>query len=375
MPKTLRLGIFIVAALLLFGAGIFWIGSREFRFTSTYRLSADFNNVAGLADGATVRVGGIHQGTVRRIVLPQRPDQKVRVEMDLKASTRNVVKKDSKAAIRTEGLVGDQFVEITFGTPGAASVNSGDTIEAEPPLQISDMIKKTNAILDSAQGAMERIDHTAGNLEAVSSKVNGGKGTVGALINDRKIYENVSEATANLQEDTEALKHNFLLRGFFKKRGYQDSADLKRNAIAKLPDAAPRNRFTYGAAKLFDKPDTAKIKNGKALDEVGRYLEQNPYSLAIVRSAADLKGDSEEQLELTQARAAVVRDYLVRHFKLDDTRIRTLGAGKSAEAPDGGEVEVAVYAPGQSGADTRGASTAPNRKAKQAVVADRTARK
>src|SRR5882672_5483255 len=151
MSKAVRLGIFVVGTLFIFGAGIFWIGSRDFLFSKTYRLNADFQNVAGLGEGATVRVGGMHQGTVRRVILPERPDQKVRVVMDLNGPTRKVIKQDSLAAIRTEGLVGDQFVEITFGSPDAASVKNGDTIGAEPPLQISDMIKKTNAILDSAQ--------------------------------------------------------------------------------------------------------------------------------------------------------------------------------------------------------------------------------
>jgi phospholipid/cholesterol/gamma-HCH transport system substrate-binding protein len=314
MPKVLRLGIFVIATLLIFSVGIFWIGSRDFRFSSTYRLNADFPNAAGIGEGAPVRVGGIHQGTVRRIVLPNRPDQKVRVEMDLKGSTRNVIKKDSTAGIRTEGLVGDQFVEITFGSPDAPSVNNGDSIAAETPLQISDMLKKTNAILDSAQGAMRNIDQTAGNLQEMSSRLNSGKGTVGALVNDRTLYQHMNEAAANLKEDTEALKHNFLMRGFFKNRGYEDSADLKRNAISELPSAAPGNRFTYRGAKLFDKPDTAKIKNEKTLDDAGRYLEQKPYGLVVVASYADSKGDSQKQAELTQARAAVVRDYLVQHF-------------------------------------------------------------
>src|SRR5215510_10648032 len=101
MAQPLRLGIFIVATLLLFGVGVFWIGSRAFRFTSTYRLGADFQTVAGLGEGAAVRVGGIHQGTVHRILLPPRPDQKVRVEMDLRTATRNVIKRDSVATIRT----------------------------------------------------------------------------------------------------------------------------------------------------------------------------------------------------------------------------------------------------------------------------------
>src|SRR5207248_10008445 len=123
--------------------------------------------VAGPNDGAEVRVGGIHEGTVRHIYLPRRPDQKVRVEMNLKGPTKQVIKKDSVVAIRTEGLVGDRYVEITFGSNEAPSVNNGDTVATQPPLEIADLIKKTNAMLDSAKGAMERSDDTAGNLDAV----------------------------------------------------------------------------------------------------------------------------------------------------------------------------------------------------------------
>jgi phospholipid/cholesterol/gamma-HCH transport system substrate-binding protein len=345
MSKALRLGLFIVVTLALFTAGIFWIGSRQFLFTSTYRLNADFQNVAGLADGAAVRVGGIHQGSVRRILLPQRPDQKVRVVMDLKGATRNVIKKDSVATIRTEGLVGDQYLEITFGSTDAAAVKDGDTLEAEPPLQISDMMKKTDVLLDSAQGAMQNVTQATGNLQAITSKVNQGKGTVGELVNDRSVYQHMSEAAANLQDDTEALKHNFLLRGFFRKRGYEDDSELTRNEIAQMPSAAPAKRFDYPAAKLFDKPDSAKIKSGKLLDEAGRYLEQNRNGLVVVAAYTDLKGDTEKERETTAARAAIAREYLAQHFKLEDTRIKTIGLGKSGSVPEGGLVEVLIYPP------------------------------
>ena len=355
MPKALRLGIFIVTTLLLFSAGIFWIGGREFRFTSTYRLYTDFQNVAGLEEGATVRVGGIHQGTVRHIILPQRPDQKVRVEMDLRSATHNVIKKDSVANIGTEGLVGDQYIEIGFGSPDAPSVKNGDTIAAENPLQVSDLLKKTNAILDSTRGAMQNIDQTAGNLQTISSKLNTGKGTMGELINDRSVYQHLNETASNLQDDTEALKHNFLLRGFFNKRGYEDTSDLKKNAVTELPSDAPINRFEYPASKLFDRPDTAKIKNGKMLDEVGLYLQGNQFGLAVVAAYADQKGDSQKDLELTEARAALVRDYLVDHFKLDDKRLKTFGGGKSAEASDGGVIRVLAYAT-ETGSRTRSAT-------------------
>src|SRR5437763_16984140 len=100
----------------MFGAGVFWIGSRKFFFSSTYRLYADFPTVAGLSDGGDVRVGGVRQGSVRHVYLPHRPDQKVREEMDLKMPTSEVVKQYSLAAIRTEGLVGDQYVQLSFGS-------------------------------------------------------------------------------------------------------------------------------------------------------------------------------------------------------------------------------------------------------------------
>jgi phospholipid/cholesterol/gamma-HCH transport system substrate-binding protein len=337
MSRELRLGIFVLAALLIFGFGIFWIGNSQFRFTPTYRLNADFKTVAGLEQGAPVRVAGVHGGTVRRIALPRRPDQKVHVEMDLREGTRAVIKKDSVAAIRTEGLVGDQYVEIAFGSPDAPAVNNGDTIGAEPPVEVSDMMKKTNAILDTAQ-------ETVQNVNGITAKLNDGKGSVGALLNSRTMYQHMNEAATNLQEDTEALKHNFLLRGFFKKRGYEDTDELKRNAIADLPAAAPSQSFTFRAVRLFDKPDSAKLKNSKTLDEAGHFLEQNAYGLAVVACFADMKGDTDKQGQLSAARAAVVREYLVEHFKLGDTnRIKTIGEGKATDAPEGGAVEVLVY--------------------------------
>ena len=109
MSRTFRLGAFIMATMLIFATGVFWIGGKQFMFNSTYRLNAEFKTVAGLPNGAEVRVGGIHEGTVARIQLPRGPNDKVRVVMDLKKATRNVIKKDSVATIQSEGLVGDKI--------------------------------------------------------------------------------------------------------------------------------------------------------------------------------------------------------------------------------------------------------------------------
>jgi phospholipid/cholesterol/gamma-HCH transport system substrate-binding protein len=343
MSKAFRLGVFIVAMLLIFTAGVYWIGSKQFLFSSTYRLNADFTNVAGLNGGAEVRVGGIHEGTVEQIQLPVRPHDKVRVVMALARATRNVVKSDSVATIRSDGLVGDKFVEVSFGSDQAPKVSNADTIQGEPPLQLSDLMEKTREILDSAQGAVTNADATVANLKSITSKVDQGTGTVGALINDKKTYQSVNAGATAFQENMEAIKHNFLLKGYFNKRGYEDATELKKYEISQLPENPVGKQFSYEANKLFDKPDTAKLKEGKVLNEAGSYLEGSSFGMVVVAAYTDMKGDTEKNRVLTEARAMVVRDYLVQHFKLDDTRVKTAGLGKSQNVSQGGRVEILVY--------------------------------
>jgi phospholipid/cholesterol/gamma-HCH transport system substrate-binding protein len=346
MSRAFRLGVFIVAAMLIFVAGVFWIGEKRFLFASTYQLNADFQNVAGLNGGAEVRVGGIHEGAVKQIQLPIRPNEQVRVVMELASGTHGVIKNDSVATIRSEGLVGDKFVEISFGSEQAPKVKDGDTIRGEPPLQLSDLLNKTNEVLDTTKGAVQSVNKTADNLKSITDKIDRGKGTMGALINDKKMYQNVNAGTNAFKEDMEALKHNFFLRGFFKERGYESSADLKRNEISQLPNKPLAKKFSYEATKVFDKPDTAKLKNYKALDDAAGYLQINRFGVAVIATYTDMKGDTQTDRLLTEARAMVVRDYLVKNFKLEDTRIKTIGLGKSDKVAEGGSIEILVYPEG-----------------------------
>src|SRR5438132_11860899 len=102
MTSTVRLGAFIVVALFAFGVIVFLIGDKQLLFSSTYRISAPFDTVAGLDEGAPVRAGGVRIGTVKSIQLPHQPQEKITVELELASSTRGVIKKDSIATIETE---------------------------------------------------------------------------------------------------------------------------------------------------------------------------------------------------------------------------------------------------------------------------------
>jgi len=353
MSRVARLGAFIVLALAVLAAGVFIIGGKNYLFRSTYQLKAQFDNVAGLANGADVQVGGVHSGTVHSIDLPHKPGEKVTVVMDLDRSTHEIIKRDSVASIETEGVLGNQFVAISFGSAGQAEVKDGDLIESEPPLLMADMLKKANGMLDSGQQATE-------HLNSVSAKIDSGQGTIGALVNDKQLYNNLEQTTTTLhatmlqaqvgvtdfQENMEALKHNFLLSGYFRKRGYEDSAALSAHKISWLPLGTPLKAFTYTARQLFDARDSAKLKNEKTLNAGGEYLAENQFGFAVIVVSTGMEGDTQKDLVLTEARAMVVREYLVENLGFDDSQLKTLGMGKQADATleaDWGSIQILIF--------------------------------
>jgi hypothetical protein len=139
------------------------------------------------------------------------------------------------------------------------------------------------------------------------------------------------------------------LSGYFKKRGYEDSGDLKANRISVLPASAPLKAFTYTAKQLFDTSDSAKLKNQKSLNDSGEFLARNQFGFAVVVVSSGSEGDTQKELVLTEARAMVVREYLVENFGFDDSRLKTLGLGKQAGSSldaDWGSIQILIFPTG-----------------------------
>jgi phospholipid/cholesterol/gamma-HCH transport system substrate-binding protein len=322
----------VLGSLIVFGVGVLLIGNRQYLFSRTYHLQAKFDTVAGLDDGAVVRSGGVRIGIVQHIRMPRRSGDKVTVEMRLKKSSQEVIKQDSVAAIETEGLLGSKYVSISFGSPESAPVKDGDKIASRPPFEYSALAQQASDIMESTKKALAKIDR--------------GEGALGALLGNKKVSEDLSASVATLREDLDALKHNPLLRGYFKRRGYSNASDLTAHEIASLPQRSALRTFAVEAGEIFKKPDTAKLRNTKALDRVGEFLEATPFGLVVVTAYSGQEGEKEKNLELTQARAAVVREYLVKKFKIDDARIKTKGMGEGTAQTDSskaGRVEILVY--------------------------------
>jgi phospholipid/cholesterol/gamma-HCH transport system substrate-binding protein len=363
MSRSARLGAFILGTLAILAVGIFIIGSKKYLFERTYELRTQFTDVAGLQNGADVLIGGVHAGTVRSINLPHDSTNEITVILEMSKYTQDVVKADSIASIQTEGLLGNQYVSIAFGSPNKPNVQNGQTIGSVPPFEMSALLDHANSMVAQGQKAMADITQVAAHLNSVTAKIDDGTGTVGALVNDKEMYNNLNETATtakgavgsaqkgivDFQENMEALKHNFLLRGYFKNRGYDDATDLGKDQIAAAPDAAPVKDFDFQSKQLFDKQDSAKFKGQKQLKPAGDFLAGNDFGLAVIEVSTGANGSSDEDMTLAQGRALVVRNYLVQHFGFDDTKLKTVSLGKQVNGnskDDWGEVKILVYPSG-----------------------------
>ncbi|HEY3389761.1 MAG TPA: MlaD family protein [Prolixibacteraceae bacterium] len=211
-----RLGLFVTGGLVLFVLAIFIIGKQKNLFNPVYNLSSTFYNVSGLQVGNNVRFSGINVGTVGNITIIN--DSAVRVDMAIKKEVKQFIKTDSEVAIGSEGLIGDRLIIITQGSTNAPLAADGQELNSKEPVE-------TDAIMASLKVTAGNVEIITQQLAEVMVKINGGNGTLGKLIQDTTIAENLNQTIVNLKksskglgENMEAAKHNFLLRGYFKKK-------------------------------------------------------------------------------------------------------------------------------------------------------------
>src|ERR1700722_16185933 len=115
-----RLGIFVTAAVALFIAGLYFIGQRQQLFNRVFHVSAVFKNVNGLQVGNNVRFSGINVGIVESMA--QATDSTVLISMQLAMNIQKFIKRNAKALISSDGLLGNKIVSIIPGAPGEKEI-------------------------------------------------------------------------------------------------------------------------------------------------------------------------------------------------------------------------------------------------------------
>jgi phospholipid/cholesterol/gamma-HCH transport system substrate-binding protein len=319
--RTVIVGIFILAGAIILIAGVLVVGRKRNSFEKTISLNAIFDDVSGLQKGNNIWYSGVKIGTVKKVRLIK--NKRVDVLMDIEQSSQNLIYKDAKAKIGSDGLIGNKIVIIYGGTEGMLPVKSGDTLIVENILskeQMMNTLEESNrnlsaitsdfkivskrmadgqgtigrlltedSLMNMLQSTAERLqlsslymqmltsnisNYTAklqtkgsltndlvtdtiffnklkeaalqieqasinareltNNLKLVSYQIKDSSNLAGVVFNDtqsatnlRLAVENIQAGTKKFDEDMEALQHNFLFRGFFRKRAKQQEQQKK----------------------------------------------------------------------------------------------------------------------------------------------------
>lgn len=286
-----KLGMFVIIGLVLFVSTIYFIGKQQNLFGSTFNLKSNFKSVSGLEIGNNVRFAGINIGTVSEIQLVT--DSSVVVVLVIKDEVRKFIKTDATASIGSDGLMGDKVLTISPGITSTKIVENNDVITSKIPIDMEDVMGSVKKSVDNAgiitaqlaqftqsmnngNGTLSKlmtdkemansIKKSLLNLESSSNefasfttKMNNGEGALSKLVTDKKMgkmvdstMKNIQETTKGFTEITEAAKHNFLLRGYFKKK--EKAEDKKQEELdnleeAELKDAMKKAEDSAAAAK------------------------------------------------------------------------------------------------------------------------------
>ncbi len=157
----LRVGIFVLVSLAAFLGMIYALGARARLFEARYTIHADFTEVGGLVEGATVRLAGVQVGRVSGVHLPAQPGGKVRVDLTIARQFADRVRKDSRARIETQGLLGDKIIELTVGTARMPPVQPGEVVEAQDPVDIGQVISQGAETVRNVTALTETLRQTA----------------------------------------------------------------------------------------------------------------------------------------------------------------------------------------------------------------------
>lgn len=223
-----KLGLFIAGGLVIFIVAVFIIGRQKNLFVPAYNLATTFRNVSGLEVGNIIRFSGINVGTVETIRIAN--DSTVLVTLLLQKNVQKFIKADCEASIGSSGLIGDRILIISHGSSESPSAKDGEYILSREPIE-------TDEIVSSLKITAENAEIVSDQLAEIMFKVNTGSGTLGRLIQDSSIAENITQTIDNLKKSSKGLddnmnaaKENFLFRGYYKRK--QKEAEKLKEEIA-----------------------------------------------------------------------------------------------------------------------------------------------
>ncbi len=250
--QKIKTGIFAITGLFLLVGAIFLIGKTKNMFGDTFHVYGTFKNVGGLQVGNNVRFVGINVGTVESIKIVS--DTLARVDMIIRKSAHPYIKSDAVASIGSDGLMGDKLITIASVSENATLIKDDGMIATVDPTDFGKIMTRVEQIAYNAEVITD-------GLADIATQISSGKGNIGRLLYDDQMAKNLEGTVSNLKQGTAgfsenmtALKHNFLLKGYFKKKQQKKEEEAAEKAAQQdSTSAGPSKKELRKAARQAKK--------------------------------------------------------------------------------------------------------------------------
>ncbi|HVN49267.1 MAG TPA: MlaD family protein [Bacteroidota bacterium] len=310
--KKLKIGLTVFVGAAVFIVLMFVVGSESNTFTPTYSIKMFLPNIEGLATGSMVSLGGLKIGSLTAMEFGQQNGQTgITVIMKLRKAYQPQITKGSMATIKTIGMLGDKYVDISIGTASQPPLADGSFIAVKSNKELGDVMdqmtdvisdisataKNVHAITDTMKhghGAAGKIlcdDQFANELSSVVQKLNSiasslseKRGTLGKLLQDDGLYTKLDHTIANLSSVTDSL-HNG--KGTAGKLLMNDSLYATLQSISHRMDV------------LLSKMDSDSSSVGPILNSNATIQQLNALVVNINALIADIKENPKKYVHLS----------------------------------------------------------------------------
>ena len=306
--RTVIVGIFVFLAIVILVAGIFTLAGQQKRFITTIAVRAVFNDVAGLRAGNNVWFSGVKIGTIKSINL--HGESKVEVVMSIEQRVQEYIRKNAQARISSESFIGNKNIVIEGGSQQAPPVQDGDQLTAINPLNTDDMMA-------SLQKNNENLVAITTDFRELSGKIVRGEGTVGAIMTDSTLANDLRAMVANLQQTSRStVNASRSLSQFMNKLntpgGLANQLATDKEVFEQLKTSvAQLQEATSSASEMTENLKTAtnQLKNDN--NAVGVLLSDQEFARQLQNTMQNLETSSQK---FDQNMEALQSNFLLRGF-------------------------------------------------------------
>ncbi|MBD1366245.1 MCE family protein [Mucilaginibacter sp. ZT4R22] len=306
--KSIIVGAFVLLGVAVFVIGILTLGGQNKSFVKSIKISAIFQDVAGLKKGNNVWFSGVKVGTIKAVRFTG--NAQVDVDMAIDASTQQYIHRNALAHISSDGLIGNKIIVIDGGSPQAPIVQDGDVLQAAKLLSTDD-------IMATLQKNNENLLAITTDFKTLGHQILAGKGTVGALLADSTMAMQLRAAMRNLQTTTAtaskmAVELNTFGAKMNTKGGLADKLLTDTVAYARIQEAVTKLKEAANNATVLTENLNKASNKLNSTDNILGVLLNDPKGAAKVQTTIDQLQQS--SVKLNDDLEAVQHNFLLRGF-------------------------------------------------------------